>query len=125
MTGPELVTSLRTAAAKADSAGVRIDLDGDFARTCANAMERLMAEVASLRQSLGVAQAGDEAHDPVGCALPGCCSASAGLLKQRQEIDRLKGWLRAVRMWDGEEKDQPWYLADCALAGHPAPEKVA
>lgn len=54
-------------------------------------IERLRAEVASLRLTLGGKTFGPSVPDPIGCPMPGACAQVA-------EINRLRrGWLKVIQ----------------------------
>lgn len=64
---------------------------GRTAIRAADEIERLRAEVASLRLTLGGKTFGPDIPEPIGCPMPGACAQVA-------EIARLRrGWLRAIQ----------------------------
>ncbi len=85
-------------------------------------IERLTAEVASLRASLGQQPAGDGA-EPIGCPCPGACSASAAVAKMRDAVSLFRSFGCPLCSGDCGSANPPVYVcpmqvAEEALKGH-------
>lgn len=90
----DLAATLRALLAERDAAQARCDLFDTQAAAAKIERDRLAAEVASLRLTLGGRTFDASVPEPIGCPLPGACSTVAEIVRGRE---MQAAWLHVIQ----------------------------